>query len=834
MGLFDAMNVAHTGMSAAETSIAVIGNNLSNANTTAFKSQRADFETIYARYYSLGSSPQMSNYTAGSNPIQIGQGVVSAGTTTDFSQGAIKPGMTNTDMAINGNGFFIINSPDGTRQYFTRNGVFKLNSNQELITQDGDYVMGYTVNDHYQIQTDKLSKLTIAVGKMTIAEATQNVSIEGLLNAVGDSSTQGTVLESVAMTDLSWSSPEPQAATVEQAARPSVEMSQTSAADNAGDGNLDAGNYLYRFVYSRLGCDHSDQTDYSSPINVMVANDASSVTIDHLPLEQIPSNTTPPYTHITIYRAVAPTNPAEEPIFYQVDEIPVAVAGTVYTDTKSNAEIAGNPTLDLSRLEGSYQYYVTFIDANGNESRPSAVSASINVNSGKVTLSDVPTVDSSDNPDGWIGRKIYRSVAGGDQDFYLVETIDNMSPNVTITDGASDAELVEHEKMSFGGKGNVLANASTLLSNVGVYNESGRFVPMFANGTLELTPNKGGNDLKTANMTITDATTMSDYLKFLNDAYGIRTNASDAEIPKDQGEIGQQINGGSAGAAIKDGKIVVLGNAGVQNELQISANDFKLIVNGKIQTLDFQFNETQQCVGDGISTDLLVYDSLGAPINVHLTLTLESKSNTETVYRWYADSIDNQPANGSNSIAVGSGVMRFDSEGKLIDSGETAITIQRTDVASYSPLSFSFNMDMSAVAALATNSQTLSMTEQDGAGAGVLYDYSVDANGVIIGTFTSGVTRPLGQVLLAAFVNNEGLLQTGENMFTVGPNSGSPQIGIPGQGVFGKIAGNSVEMSNTDIGNELIEMITASSMYRANAKIITTSNEMLAALLNMV
>ncbi|MDR1491356.1 MAG: flagellar hook-basal body complex protein [Planctomycetaceae bacterium] len=834
MGLFDTMNVAHTGMSAAETSIAVIGNNLSNANTTAFKSQRADFETIYARYYSLGSSPQTSAYTAGSNPIQIGQGVLPAGTTTDFSQGAIKPGMTNTDMAINGNGFFIVNSPDGTRQYFTRDGVFKLNSTQELITQNGDYVMGYAVNDHYQIQTDKISKLTIAVGKMKIAEATQNVSVEGLLNAVGDASTQGTVLESIAMTDLSWSSPESQSASVAQAARPSVEMSQTSAAENAGGGNLDAGDYLYRFVYSRPGSGYDDQTDYSSLINATVASGGSSVTINNLPLEQLPPDATPAYTHIAIYRAVAPTNSAEEPIFYQVDEIPVAAANAVYTDTKSNAEIAENPTLDLSRLDGSYQYYVTFTDANGNESRPSAVSASMNVNSGKITLSDIPTVDPSDNPDGWTGRKIYRSVAGGDQDFYLIETIDHLDPNVTFTDGASDAELVEYEKMSFGGKGNVLANANTLLSDVGAYdNESGRFAPMFANGTLELTPNKSGNDLKTANMTITDATSMGDYLKFLNEAYGIRTNAAE-EIPKDQGEVGRQINGGSAGATIKDGKIVILGNAGVQNELQISANDFKLIVNGKSQTLDFQFKETQQCVGDGISTDLLVYDSLGAPVNVHLTLTLESKSNTETVYRWYADSIDNQPANGSDNIAVGSGMMRFDSEGKLLDSGDTTITIQRTDVASRSPLSFSFNMDMSAVAALATTSQTLSMTEQDGAGAGVLYDYSVDANGVIIGTFTSGVTRPLGQVLLAAFVNNEGLLQTGENLFTVGPNSGSPQIGIPGQGILGKIAGNSIEMSNTDIGNELIEMITASSMYRANAKIVTTSNEMLAALLNMV
>ena len=827
MGLFASMNVAHTGMSAAETNISVIGNNLSNANTTGFKSQRADFSTIYARYYSLGSSPEMTQYSAGSNPIQIGQGVLTTGTTTDFSQGAIQPGMTGTDMAINGDGFFIVrpSMPGTQQQFYTRDGTFKLNSNQQLVTQTGEYVMGYTVNDEFEIQTDELSPLTIAVGKTKIAEATENVSIEGLLNAVGDSATQGTALESVGLTDLSWSSPGSETVEVSQAARPSVETAGTTATENAGGGAVEAGKYYYRFVYTRSG-DMADQTDYSTQIWVEATADDAAVTIDNLPLGQLP-NANPPYTHIAIYRATEP----ESETFYKVDELPVGSAGTSYTDTKSNAEIAANPQLDLSRLEGAYEYYVTFVDASGNESRPSYVSSTINVNSGAVTLSDIPTVDASDNPDGWVGRKIYRSVADGSGQYHLVETVNNLDPNVTITDSTGDRQLVNNEKMSFGGKGNVLANANTLMTNVGIHDESGRFVQLFAEGTLEFTPNKGGNDLNTGSMAITGTTTMNEYLKFVNDAMGIRNNP---DIPKDQGAVGSQINGGTAGVTMIDGKVVVLGNTGVENRLNISGSDFKFISSdGKITPLNLKFNETQQCVGDGISTDLLVFDSLGAPVNVHLTLVLESKSNTETVYRWYADSGDNQPGNGSG-IAVGTGTMRFDSDGKLIDVDDATITIERTDVASHSPLSFSFAMDLSAVAALATSNQNLSMIDQDGAGAGVLYDYTIDDNGVIIGTFTSGVTRPLGQVLLAHFVNNEGLVQKGENLFSVGPNSGQAVIGVPGQGVYGSIKGRSLEMSNTDIGNELIEMIGASSMYRANSKIVTTANEMLAALLNMV
>ena len=771
----------------------------------------------------------MTEFTAGANPIQIGQGVLTSGTTTDFTQGAVQPGMTGTDMAIKGDGFFVIRpSLNSDYQLYTRDGTFKLNANQELTTQDGNYVMGYTVNDKFQIQSDKLSPLTIAVGKTKIAEATQNVSLEGLLNAVGDSATQGSVLESVALTDFSKSSPGAQSANVAQGARPSVETAGTKATEQPGGGSIEQGKYYYRFVYTRSG-DMADQTDYSTQIWVDVTGDDAAVTIDNLPLGQLPTDADPPYTNIAVYRSCDPENDA----FYLVDELPAGSAGTSYTDTKSNAEIETNPQLDLSRLEGSYQYYVTFVDANGNESRPSYISSAINVNSGAVTLSNLPTVDASDNPDGWVGRKIYRSTADGTTDYYLVETVNNLDPGVTVTDSTGDSKLVTNEKMSFGGKGNVLANANTLMTNIGIHDESGRFVPLFSEGTLEFTPNKGGNDLKTENMTITGTTTMSEYLKFLNEAIGIRTGGANPDIPKDQGPVGSQINGGSAGATIIDGKVVILGNTGVENELSISSSDFKMKSNGTTDPLDLKFKETQKCVGDGVSTDLLVYDSLGAPVNVHLTLVLESKSNAESVYRWYADSIDNQPVNGS-SIAVGSGTIRFDSDGKLIDANNTTITIDRTDVASHSPLSFSFEMDLSAIAALATTSQNLSMTEQDGAGAGVLYDYSIDENGVIIGTFTSGVTRPLGQVLLAHFVNNEGLVQKGDNLFGVGPNSGQAVIGVPGQGVFGSIKGNSLEMSNTDIGNELIEMIGASSMYRANSKIVTTANEMLAALLNMV
>ena len=832
MSLFATMNVAYTGMCAADTNISVTGNNLANANTTAFKSQRADFDCIYALYRSLGSSPSM-NLTAGSNPIQIVQGVRTLGTTTDFSQGNIESGMTKTDMAIHGDGFFVTKpSLDSVQQYYTRDGTMKLNSLQQLTTSSGLYVMGYTVNDNFEIQNDALSPITIAVGKMKIAQATSVATVEGLLNAVGSDSTQGTVLQSVALTDLSTSSPGAQATLARVAAKPSVELASTTATGATGQGEIEEGNYLYRFVYSRPGSDYDDETDYSSPLSVTVGAGQNTVNLEKLPIGQLPQDANPPFTHIKIYRALTPDDPQATPEYHLVEEI--EATNDSYTDTFSNATIAEQEEMNLARLEGEYYYYVTFIDDQGNESRPSYISNGMNVNGGRITISDIPTIDTTDNPDNWTQRRIYRCTAEKPTEFYLVTTIPNQDDPVTFVDGVGDTDLLKREAMNFVGKGTTQANSESLLISLGTHDNQGRFVGAFTEGTLKFTANKGGNDLKTESFEITSTTTMGEYIQFLNETMGIRNGSQYPEIPKDQGDIGKTIHGGSAGISIIDGKITILGNTGGENRLKITPSKMTITdAGGDTKQLGLKWETQQETLGSGISTDLLVFDSLGSPVNVHLTMSLESKSDTETVYRWYADSVDNQPASGY-AVAVGTGTIKFDSDGKLIGNPSPKITLQRMDVASESPMTFEFNMDLGAVAALATENQSLAMTNQDGSGAGVLYDYNIAEDGIIYGTFTSGAVRPLGQVLLAHFVNNEGLFQIGDNLYMQGVNSGQAVIGAPGSGVYGKIKGQSLEMSNTDIAAELINMIMASSTYRANAKVVTAANEMFEAVLRIV
>ena len=820
LGLRSAIHTASTGMKASEKTINVAGNNLANANTIGYKSERADFVDFLSYMYNLGTSPGMG-YSAGTNPTQIGMGVSLAGITTNFAQGSFKEGMTNQDIAINGNGFFIAQQVGSDLNYYTRNGALKLNPDLHLTTNTGLYVMGYGINDKFQIQENlPLSYLRIPIGEMHIAEQTNSVTMEGVLNAVGDSATQGTVLQTPPMTDLSKSAPvEENPVSITQLDRPALNNAAASGGNVAG-GTMTEGDYIYRFAYVDA---NGVESDYSAPITATVQNGENSVTLDNLPA--IPAG----YSTLRIYRSEDTGDLMQTPEFYHVADW---TAGTTYTDTGITDT---TKMLDQSRLgeshQYSYQYYITYVDAFGNESRPVAMGDPCNINSGQIVLADLPTT----NSDGWVGRKVYRSSGSDPTEIHLVGEVYNMDPNATLIDRMSDAVLMQQPAVNEAGQGNVFVDQSTLLVDVGKF-VNGQFVNVFEPGTLTLTPQKGVQELRTATLEITNTTTVAEYLDFLNEAFGIRSAADG--VPLDQGTLGSTINGGSPGAAVIDGSLYLLGNAGTENALVFDSNDMKLTTaSGEIKLVNLGWGQDpdnrQDAAGASVKTDLQVFDSLGTPITVQMTFVLESKTDTETIYRWFADSSENQPVDGS-AIATGSGTIRFDQNGKLIDATSTTVSVERTQVASVSPLDFDFEMDIGALMALATNSPNVRQTYQDGAGAGTLYDFQILGNGIIMGRFTSGVERPLGQIPLATFKNQEGLYKAGDSLYLQSTNSGNAMIGIAGADGTGSIKSNCLELSNTDMGTDIVNMILASAMYRANAKVMTTSNEMFDALLRII
>lgn len=131
-------------------------------------------------------------------------------------------------------------------------------------------------------------------------------------------------------------------------------------------------------------------------------------------------------------------------------------------------------------------------------------------------------------------------------------------------------------------------------------------------------------------------------------------------------------------------------------------------------------------------------------------------------------------------------------------------------------------------------SSTAVMRDQDGYTNGTLQSFAIDSTGTIIGAFTNGTTQSLGRIELADFNNPEGLLRSGDNMYSTTSNSGAPVLGYAGDGSNSTIASGALEMSNVDLAQEFTDMIVAQRGFQANGKVITTSDQMLQTLVELI
>jgi flagellar hook protein FlgE len=143
-----------------------------------------------------------------------------------------------------------------------------------------------------------------------------------------------------------------------------------------------------------------------------------------------------------------------------------------------------------------------------------------------------------------------------------------------------------------------------------------------------------------------------------------------------------------------------------------------------------------------------------------------------------------------------------------------------------------FSMDLSRATQFGTSFSTTEIT-QDGFGAGRLSGFSADESGVLVGRYSNGQTRAQGQIALANFVNPQGLVPMGNNVWVEGATAGQPTVGPPGTGILGSLESASLESSNVDLTAELVNMITAQRIYQANAQTIKTQDQLLQTMVNM-
>jgi flagellar hook protein FlgE len=404
--------------------------------------------------------------------------------------------------------------------------------------------------------------------------------------------------------------------------------------------------------------------------------------------------------------------------------------------------------------------------------------------------------------------RIYRNLSSDPSDFQLV-----------YIDDAQDADLGAAIDLM-----GVKAGNGTLLTNV-VLRDGDTYTTPFEVGVLSFAGRRGVTTLDDKQLQITAATTVQDLVDFMEQSFGIVTSSETALLA-------------AAGGQINNGVISFTSNAGEENALGVPLAGLRMTPTSSTTAspIPINFTETQDENGQGSSTDFVVYDSLGTPINVRLTTVVEERTDTYTRYRWFATSGDNEPLTGV-STAVGTGTITFDGNGIIQGSPIAQMSIERNQSASESPLEI--DLDFSRVSGLNQRNgagepiTSMSMTRQDGFAPGTLSSFTITESGLISGTFSNGAVRPLGQIVMARFANNTGLQQVGENLFAQGVNSGEAVRGNPGESGIGTLTAGALELSNTDIGQNLIELILASTQYRGGARVITTAQQLLDELLTL-
>jgi flagellar hook protein FlgE len=807
MGLQSAMTTALTGLQAAETTIDVVGNNVANSNTAGFKESNVLFATQFLQTQSIGSGP--STASGGTNPRQIGLGVSVAEIAPNFTQGTIQVSASPLDLAIQGDGFFIVQGPNGgSQQYYTRNGQFKTNAINELVTISGDRVMGYGVNDQFIVDTNTVKPLSIPFGGSAVAQETNNVSLVGnLLPDNTQISTHPGIIESVVLNDNSIEKPD-NTTTAQQI---QAQATGTSAADGNASGNLAAGTYQYKIAFvdpnAPAGADEGPPS-LAFGLQTLAGND--SITLNNLPA----SPDSAVYTKLRIYRS---DNAGD---YKLVGEINQGVS-TFNDDLAAGTNVLNDGGLDQT----SYGYFVTFANAT-LESRPAnqTQSVSISIADRRIHLDNLPQPDSGSIFDT---IKIYRNTKSQPGNYYLVDSIP-AGTSTSYIDSKSDDAIEDPTKLlNRNGPG---VTTSLALRNVSTFDGT-NYVDLFPqDGTLEFTGSKGaqgGLDLATKSLKISntppDVTTVQDLINFMQQSLGIRLTSPDPDNPLS----------GTPGGSLIDNKLHFESNDGINNAVNVNQNAFRLIAaDGTPTTIPLNFSDKLPAAnGAGSSSEMVVYDSLGIPLTLRLTTSLKSTDHGITTYRWYATSPDNQPASGVDTN-VGYGLITFDGNGKFISATDDTVSIDRRDVASNSPVTFDF--DFSQITSLSEKGQSqVQQSSQDGFAAGTLSSFSITGSGRIKGVYSNGVTRDLGQILMARFNNPGGLQQVGNNLYAAGVNSGEPLRDTPGASGIGSLTAGAIELSNTDIGQNLIELILASTQYRGGTRVITSAQQLLDELLNL-
>lgn len=240
------------------------------------------------------------------------------------------------------------------------------------------------------------------------------------------------------------------------------------------------------------------------------------------------------------------------------------------------------------------------------------------------------------------------------------------------------------------------------------------------------------------------------------------------------------------------------------------------------------------------SASVTAYDSLGQSYDV----TVYWNRTGTGAWDWHAMVPDGAALTGGTAgqpAEIASGAMTFDTQGRLETETQTS-NFNPANAVNPQTLTFDFGDPTSVgsgtglkgvVQTVGGNKNEVLFTSQDGNSAGSLASIQINNKGEVLGAFTNGKSRVLGQVAIADFEAADKLTRIGGNLLVESNDSGQPTIGHPSSGGRGQIAAGALEQSNVDLADEFVRMIGAQRSFQANSKTITTADQLLGELMQI-
>lgn len=839
-----------SGLQAHQVAMDVEGNNISNVNTTGFKYSRADFGTMFSQTVKIATAP--TDGRGGSNPLQIGLGVSVSSTTRIHSQGSVQTTDKNTDVAINGDGFFMVSDDGGLTRYLTRSGDFKLDAYGNFVNNAGFVVQGWNINwDDQTIDSSRSPQnIFIDPGMHIPAAKSTEVAIKANLNSglnIGTSSRNLYALDSVHGWNNKTQRPEDENDTgttqFYTTSKNAVEVTEKgvdagSLFNANGQGlNLREGQGIWvSYADAKFTTDRANGANVFDP-NLTVAqqnnvifwgNKDISVTLDiNLNGVRIQNDNIR-----SLDEAIAYINTFTAP-----------------TDTRDGTGVKAVKKADGSGIE--------FVNDNADGTTDNMKNIDLTVNVG--------------NSAGERNTIIYNANTG-----VFSPQGGNLTTAQNNTDWIAGVAQVGQPQ-----------NVKVVTAHKYIYSSNPVTIPPMINpdGGPAFQPNNGNRPTDPASANYWDAIqgslknttertfrTTEDLRELLQrDArYGVDYNGSgiiDNATPTfDANDINQAVkvvvteNGNfaisnanetstipanaGAGAATTDPKNMSFNITAYSNKQgTVSTNDaftkiFKAF-DGPL-VIGNQIKESEQLKLSAFSAGLEIYDSLGSKHTLEVQFVKQSTTQDggnewQMIIRVPEPAEINTTGEGPTNIIVGTA--RFNNDGSLASYTPRTINFSPNNgAAPNQQIKLSFGTSGSNDGLVSSNSaSTLTGQATDGYTSGNLKPDAirVDDKGNILGEFTNGKTFAVAKIAMASVANNSGLEEIGGNLFKVTANSGNIVVGEAGTGGRGEMRTAALEMSNVDLSRSLTELIIIQRGYQANSKTISTSDQMLQTLIQL-